>query len=101
MFKIARGWITYNRHVLAIAKKHPELQKSKSTNPGNGEETDPLDAGGDTETKTSHGEPEPPTELECLDRSLFMLVGEARKCHGGKGSGSNEGRIEQDKTSLG
>jgi hypothetical protein len=77
------------------------LKKSEGANPSNGEESNPLDADGDTQTKASKNKPEPPAQLEGLGRAKLVLVGEARKGEDGESGRGDKGRIEEDETSLG
>lgn len=94
------GCFTYNRDVLAVAEENPQLQKSQGSHPGNGEKANPFDAGGNAETKTSHGKPEPPAQLKRLFRSLLMLIGEAGEGHGSESCSSNQGGIQKNQTGL-
>lgn len=88
-------------HRLGVTKENPELDQGQRSNPGNGEETNPLDAEGDTQTQTCHKQPEPPSSLERLCRTLFVLVGERGESKGGEGGREDERRIEEDQASLG
>lgn len=91
---------TYHGDVLVVTEENPELDKGQGANPSNGEETNPLDASSNTETETSHGEPEPPSNTESLGGAKLVLVGEAREGERGEGGSSNKGRIEEDQTGL-
>jgi hypothetical protein len=87
-------------HVLVVAEKNPELNESEGANPSNGEESNPLDAHGDTQTKARKDKPEPPAQLESLGRTKLVLVGEARKgkdCESGRG---DERGIKKYQTGL-
>lgn len=44
-----------------VAEEHPKLNKGDTTNPGNGEESNPFDADSNAETKSSQTQPEPPS----------------------------------------
>jgi hypothetical protein len=98
--KVERARNTYNRDILAVAEEDPQLQKSQRSDPGNGKQANPFDACGDAQAKARHGKPEPPAELESLVGSLFVLVGEAGEGHGSEGSGENQGRVQENQTSL-
>jgi hypothetical protein len=89
-----------NGDVLVVPKQNPELDQSQGTNPGDGEETNPLDTGSDTETEASHGEPEPPSDTECLGGAEFVLVGEAVEGQGSEGGRGDKGRVEENQTGL-
>lgn len=95
---LGEGW---DADVFGITEQDPELDEGQGANPGNGEETNPLDAAGNTETEAGHGEPEPPGEAEGLGWAELMLVGEAVEGEGSEGGGGDEGGIEEDETSLG
>jgi hypothetical protein len=100
---LIRHWAgsAYHGHVLVVAEKNPELDESEGANPSNGEESNPLNAHGDTQTETRKDQPEPPAQLESLGRTKLVLVGEARKgknCECGRG---DEGGIKKNQASLG
>lgn len=90
-----------NRDVLVVAEQDPELDKGQGANPGNGEEANPLDAGSDAKTKTSHGEPEPPGNAKGLGGAELVLVREAVEGERGEGGSGDEGRVEEDQSCLG
>lgn len=76
------------------------MDKGQSTDPGDGEQTNPLDAEGDTETKTRKNEPEPPSERESLLGTKLMLVGKAGEGKSSESGRDNEGRVEENQASL-
>ena len=90
----------YHRHVLVIAKQNPELDQGQETNPGNGKQTNPLDADSRSQTEAGHGEPEPPGGREGLGGAELVLVGEGGEGKCGKGSGDHQGRVEEDQPHL-
>lgn len=87
-------------NVLVIAKHNPELNQSQAANPRNGEQTNPLDASGDSQAKTGDGQPEPPAWREGLSRPQLLLVGKRSKAEGSKGGSNHQGRVKQDKSGL-
>lgn len=87
--------------MLVVAKHNPELNQSQAANPGNGEQTNPLDASGNSQAKTGDGQPEPPAWREGLRRSKFLLVGERSEAEGSESGSNHEGRVEQDEPGLG
>lgn len=93
--------IAYHRHVLVVAEKNPELNEGEGANPSNGEESNPLDAHGDTQTETRKDKPEPPAQLESLGGTKFVLVGEARKGKDSESGRGDEGGIKKNQTGLG
>ncbi|KAI6763635.1 hypothetical protein HG531_013023 [Fusarium graminearum] len=88
-------------HVLVVAEKNPELNEGEGANPSNGEESNPLDAHGDTQTETRKDKPEPPAQLESLGGTKFVLVGEARKGKDSESGRGDEGGIKKNQTGLG
>ena len=76
------------------------MNKGKDANPSNGEETNPLDAEGDSQSQTSVDQPEPPANAESLGGALLVLVGEGIESEGGESSRDNEWRVEEDQPSL-
>jgi hypothetical protein len=91
---------TYQSDVPGVAEEDPKLNKGQDTNPGNSEQTNPLDADSDAEAEASHDKPKPPAEGKGLLRAELVLVRERVEGEGGEGSGSYQRRIEEDKASL-
>ena len=89
------------RNMLVITKHNPELNQGQAANPRNGEQTNPLDASGDSQAETGNNQPEPPARLEGLGRSQLLLVGESREAEGSKGGSNHQGRVKQDEPGLG
>lgn len=67
---------SHHSHVLRVAEKNPQLNQSQGSNPGNGKETNPLDAEVGSQTKTGHCQPEPPAWAESLAGTLLVLIRE-------------------------
>lgn len=84
-----------------VSEQDPELKDRQGANPGDGEETNPLDAKGNSKAETSADQPEPPAGGEGLGRSLLMLVREGVECEGGEACGSYKRRVEEDQSCLG
>lgn len=86
--------------VLVVSEQNPQLNQSQSSDPGDGEETNPFDTSSNTQSETTHGQPEPPSGREGLGGANFMLVREAREGEGGESGSGDERRIEKDQSSL-
>lgn len=54
--------MAYHGNVLVITEENPELQQGQGTNPSNREQTNPLDAHGDAQTKAAESQPKPPAQ---------------------------------------
>jgi len=86
--------------ILVVAEHNPELDQGQGTDPGDGEETNPLDAESDAQTEASHDQPEPPARLEGLGRTKLLLVGERGKGKRSERRSNHERGVEQDQTCL-
>ncbi|THW59526.1 hypothetical protein D6D20_06439 [Aureobasidium pullulans] len=82
---------------LGVTEKNPELENSKTADPSNGEETDPLDTDSGSKAETAESQPEPPARCKGLRGTLLVLVGERSPTENGQGGKDDQGRIEQNK----
>ena len=77
------------------------MEDGQDADPGNSEESNPLDAKGDTQADARVDQPEPPADAESLLRALLVLVREGVEGEGGESSGSDKGGVEEDQAGLG
>lgn len=77
------------------------MKKSDDSDPGDSKEPNPLDAEGDSQTKASVDEPEPPAWGKSLGWSLFMLVVEGVEGERSETGCGDERRVKEDKSCLG
>ncbi len=87
--------------VLVIGEQDPELNNGQGADPGDREESNPLDAGSSTKSEAGCGQPEPPAWAEGLAWTLLVLVCERCESQCGQAGHDHEWRIEKDEASLG
>lgn len=64
--------------ILGITQEKPQLESGQASNPGNGEQTNPLHTDGCSKTQSGHDQPEPPIGRKRLRLALLMDIEEAR-----------------------
>ena len=86
--------------VACIAQENPELQCSQTANPGNREESNPLDRNRSAETNTSSREPEPPRRPESIRRPKLILIDEGSPAERRHGREDDQRAIQQNQATL-
>lgn len=86
--------------MLGVTKEEPELEDSDAADPGNSEQTNPLDTEGSSETQTADSQPEPPVWSEPGGWANGVLVHERSPGESSEGSEADERRVEEDQSGL-